>query len=67
MCWLFLPDCPCCQIHPKADNQVYNSIVQGMQTEIPASFHSEAPEFLFAATNQTDSVSISAASALAIH
>jgi hypothetical protein len=38
-----------------------------MQTEIPASFHSEAPEFLFAATNQTDSVSIPAASALAIH
>jgi hypothetical protein len=38
-----------------------------MQTEIPASFHSDAPEFLFATTDRTDSVSITAASALAIH
>jgi hypothetical protein len=38
-----------------------------MQTEIQASFHLEALEFLFATANRTDSVSITAASALAIH
>jgi hypothetical protein len=33
-------DVPRCRIQPKQENQVYNSIVQGMQTGIPASFHS---------------------------
>jgi hypothetical protein len=46
---------------------VYNFIVQGMQTEIPAAFSSQPSEFLFAATNQTDAVSITAASALPIN
>jgi len=61
MCWLILLDFSCCRIQPNPNNQVYNSIVQGMQTGIPASIISQASEFLFAATNQTDAMSITAA------
>jgi hypothetical protein len=46
-------DVPRCGIQPKQENQVYNSIVQGMQMEMLASFSSHTSEFLFATINQT--------------
>ena len=60
-------DVPRRRIQPKAENQVYNSIVQGMQTEISASFHLQVSEFLVAGINQNDALPITAASTLNIY
>jgi hypothetical protein len=46
-------DVPRWRIQPKQENQVYNSIVQGMQMEMLTSFSLKASGFLFATINQT--------------